>query len=39
MIKWPGIRFTDIEDGVAHLYAHYAANKASIDPSLLLIDK
>lgn len=35
----PGIRFTDIEDGVARLYAHYAANKASIDPSLLLIDK
>lgn len=31
-----GLRFTSIEDGVARLYAHYAANKASIDPSLLL---
>ena len=35
----PGIRFTDIEDGVARLHAYYAANKASIDPSLLLSDK
>jgi len=39
LARLPEMRFTSIEDGVARLYAHYAANMASIDPSLLLIDK
>lgn len=34
-----GIEFTSIEDGVARLFAYYAANKASINPSRLSIDR